>query len=60
MSLSAVEGLNLTGQGVKLSAKSNSPEKASTDLRKASKEIFFWIEKLNIKRSVTNEGHTSP
>ena len=32
MSLSAAEGLNLTGRWVKLSTKSNSPEKASNDL----------------------------
>lgn len=60
MPLSALEGLNLTGQWVKLSTTANSPEKALNSRSQPTKGWFFLVKKINTQSPVSGEGHSSP
>lgn len=63
LSLSALEGLNLTGQRVKLSIKANAPEKTLNSSFKSSNHriyFFFQVKKINTQSPLSGEGHASP
>lgn len=62
LSLSAFEGLNLTGQRVKLPTKGNAPEKALNSSSQATTGVTFFprVKKINTESPLSGEGHASP
>lgn len=64
LSLSALEGLNLTGQRVKLPTRGNAPEKALNSSSQATTGFTSppptRVKKINTQSPLSGEGHASP